>query len=278
MRIHLIIIALLISAASASSQNAHINIKKPGSGSGHVVYQRLDKYSFVDSVALDGMGIATIDVECDEEYQFFRLILGQQKLPMILQKGENATVELDTNDILKSKLSGSPETEYLLASARGRYNPGSVRKMIKKNPERIANLFMVEWLDFGKDFDIIKGVAERFAQCNLPAAVDLRDRVGTMQLTRPGSHVPHFRIVGRDGNVLDINDYQGKRFTIFFWAPWNTQSAKKLDEYKKSHPGLPVMEIPLDENFGYFSNDAARIFRVASLPMIIEVDDNGRIL
>ncbi len=179
MRIHLIIIALLISAVSASSQNAHISIHVPGISSGHVAYQRLDKYSFVDSVALDGMGTATIDVECDEKYQFFRLILGQQKLPMILQKGENVAVTLHGYNILESEVSGSPETEYFLRLLQ-QYKDGGAQsclKMIRKNPERVGNIFVAGMMDIKNDYAIIKSVADRFRHSHIPAAEYLNEQV-----------------------------------------------------------------------------------------------------
>ncbi|MCQ2252362.1 MAG: DUF4369 domain-containing protein [Bacteroidales bacterium] len=275
MRIHLIIIALLLSAISASSQNAHISIKVPGIGNGHVVYQKLDKYSLIDSVAIVD-GEAGIEIATESEITFARVIFKNKKLPLILHKGEDVKVVFNLENVYKSQIEGSPVSAYL--------NKGmcmdrkALSKTIKKNPDYLANIFLVESLDYGKDYAVFKSVADRFRDLEIPAARNLCDRVYASQ---------------RIEQELQKPEYQPYK-AIIFWASWNQSSVEFLGKYVAEHPRERILAISMDGDselhaktilpislakdaavtfkceFNYFDNEYARVFRVTELPMLIE--------
>ncbi len=148
------------------AQTAHISISLPGGGYGNVLYQLLDKYSYVDSVALDAGGMASLDVECGADVQYMRLIVGKEKLPMILHRGDTVSVRINLGDIYKSEIAGSAETVYLLRAISCKNNM-ELKSMMRRNPGMEANLLLAEKLDSDKDLKILKAVAECFADCQV---------------------------------------------------------------------------------------------------------------
>jgi len=160
------------------AQQATVNVGVVGVDSCKVIYQSLDKYSFLDSVLVGGQPVA-INVDVSGKYQFFRLILGNEKLPMILQAGESTSVLINAEDIWKSTISGSMESEYFLTLLI-QYRKGgaeSCKKIMRKNPDRIGNLFIADMLDVEKNLSIIKGVATRLRNSGIPLADALYNKV-----------------------------------------------------------------------------------------------------
>lgn len=260
----------------ATAQPARVNISLPSGVCSHVSYQLLDKYSYVDSVALDAAGNASLYVECAEDIQYMRLIVGREKLPMILHRGDTVSVMINPSEICKSEIVGSAETAYLLRAISCKNNM-ELKSMMRRNPGMEANLLLAEKLDPDKDLKIMKAVAADFADCQLPAAEHLRYRILLAESIRRGQPVPQFSITGRDGNTLSTGSYAGEEFTIYFWAQWCRPSALAVRRYQMIKPDRKLMSIEIDENFGYFDNEAVRIFGVTELPLAIEVDRRGRI-
>ena len=276
MRIHLIIFAMLISALSASSQNAHISIKADVNSSQHIIYQKLDKYSLIDSVAVDDEGRAEIDVVCSDEYQFFRLITGRHKLPMILKSGDSISVSINTANIYKSEISGSAESEYLIKGLAAK-NDIELKHLIKNNPDMMANVLLAYKLDISKNLNIVKDVAERFGGRQLPIIEELKNRIRIAETIRKGEPAPQFSVTCNNGEILSTAGYGGCEYTILFWAQWNLESAHAVRRYQMIKPDRKVLSVELDENVNYMDNSAAIIYNVTELPLIIEIDKKGRI-
>lgn len=297
----IMISCVMLPTFAASSQTAHINISVPDSPFSGLVYQSLDKYSIVDSLALDENGAAQLDVECRGEFQFFRLVLGRDKLPMILHGGEQVSVTVNSANILESKVTGSPDTEYLLNGLLMDDKP--LRKIMKRNPASIANIFLADRLDPDKDIDILKEIIEK-NKVECPALDDLRDRVEVASRLRSGAILPDFQIPDLDGKMVDTRDLRGESLLIVFWATWSKESCDYIDGISKTLGpcvGKPARRLLIsmdgdrdllmkaskkyaDSNtiilsyLNYFDNEVARMFRITKMPMAIFVDSSGRII
>ncbi|MCQ2253750.1 MAG: hypothetical protein MJZ61_09895, partial [Bacteroidales bacterium] len=225
---------------------------------------------------MNAEGRATIEMFASEAtHNYLRLIIGNSKLPMIVHKGENVEVVINLDDIHKSRISGSPESEYL---NRGLCADGKgLCRIIRKNPDCLANVFLVGCLDFDKYFGIYKLVADRFKDEDMPAARDLYDRVYARKRIEDELNKPEYKAYD----------------AISFWASWNRRSVDFLEKYVLEHSGSRILAVSMDGDrelygstisklgiasdaivnlrceFNYFDNDCARIFRVTELPMLI---------
>lgn len=171
-------IIAIAAALASNAQTARIIISVNDASVGSVAYQSLDEYSFVDSVAISH-GKAEIEVPVKSRYQFFRLIVGNQKLPMILSEGDRAAVDICAADIWKSQISGSLESEYFLSLINLYRAKGAqgCTKMMRKNPDRIGNVFIADMLDPKENLSLIKSVALRFKDTGIPVATHLYNKI-----------------------------------------------------------------------------------------------------
>lgn len=68
----------------------------------------------------------------------------------------------------------------------------------------------------------------------------------------PGNKIPNIVLTGMEGHNIDINDYQGKKVVLNFWAAYDARSRAnnvKLYNYlKDNNIDVEFLSVSLDEN------------------------------
>ncbi len=134
------------------------------------------------------------------------------------------------------------------------------------------------------------------------------------QETKVGANVgdiaPNIEMAGVDGKMMSLKDLRGKVVLIDFWASWcgpcrheNPNVVEAYNKYKsakfKEGKGFEIFSVSLDAykeawvkaidqdkldwkyhvcDFKKWSNDAARLYKVNSIPTNVLIDANGVIL
>ncbi|MBI1226448.1 MAG: redoxin domain-containing protein [Bacteroidetes bacterium] len=119
----------------------------------------------------------------------------------------------------------------------------------------------------------------------------------------PGGEAPDFTMNDRDGNPVKLSDFRGKVMLVDFWASWcgpcRRENPHVVELYHHYHDkGFDVLGVSLDKtkepwlaaiekdglvwnhvsDLKGWSNDAAKLYGVTSIPHTVLVDKDGKIL
>ncbi len=131
----------------------------------------------------------------------------------------------------------------------------------------------------------------------------LEQQIGGMRSFITGAEAPDFAQETPDGQLLKLSDLRGKVVLIDFWARWcgpcrreNPNVVRMYQEYKDK--GFEILGVSLDRDrqrwleaiavdnltwphvsdLQYWSNAAAQLYNVSSIPHTVLVDKEGRII
>ncbi|MBR4266765.1 MAG: hypothetical protein IKQ46_11990 [Bacteroidales bacterium] len=282
-----------------------VNLKVDFSGNKipeKIYFQNLIHNSRLDSIEFYNSKEFSTTITTVRNYQFFRLIVNNEKMLLIIQPGENISVNYNTDIPLNSTISGSSESEILINGLKLIANTDSAKleakllKFIKLHPKALANIVLIEFLDFNKNFDFIKSISEQLTQ-DVPAVNNLKDRILAHEILKQGTRIQDFEIPNiENGKTVKPSDFQGNDFSIIFFAAWNKKSLNYLQNYIKRYPNKKIMAISLDgdrqllENevksiknqqivvcseFKYFDSEIVNKFQITKLPFTIEINEKG---
>lgn len=135
------------------------------------------------------------------------------------------------------------------------------------------------------------------------AAAQLESIVKSTQSFLPGAEAPDFTMETPDGKMLSLKDLRGKVVLIDFWASWcgpcRRENPNVVKAYQKYHPkGFDVLGVSLDKDrkrwldaiekdgliwhhvsdLKGWSNAAAQLYGVSSIPHTVLVDRDGKII
>lgn len=129
----------------------------------------------------------------------------------------------------------------------------------------------------------------------------------TASTTDSGQIAPNIRLLNTAGDTIQLNDLRGKVVLIDFWASWcrpcrneNPNLVEAYSKYNKSKfktgKGFEIFSVSLDKNSEAWKKaiendqlvwknhgidqvgDAAKLYRVNSIPSGFLIDGNGKIV
>ena len=150
-------------------------------------------------------------------------------------------------------------------------------------------------------------VAERFIEefydSDRAAAVDLQKQISVITAFMEGGQAPDFTQNSDKGESIKLSDFRGKVLLVDFWASWcgpcrreNPHVVKLYNKYKEK--GFEILGVSLDSkkdrwltaieqdkmswyhvsDLKGWSNEAAKLYNVTSIPHTILLDKEGKII
>ena len=144
---------------------------------------------------------------------------------------------------------------------------------------------------------------EHFSDSDPGAVANLRQEMKQMEGLMIGGEAPNFTQVTPEGEEISLHDLRGKVVLIDFWASWcgpcrreNPNVVRMYNEYREL--GFEILGVSLDRDknrwvqaidqdglewlhvsdLKYWSNEAAQIYGVRSIPHTVLLDAEGRIV
>jgi len=135
------------------------------------------------------------------------------------------------------------------------------------------------------------------------SAKELGKQIKLAKQLMPGAVAPDFKLATPEGEELAVSDFRGKVLLIDFWASWcgpcrreNPHVVKLYEKYKDK--GFEVLGVSLDQHrdrwlqaikkdglewahisdLRGWSNQAAKMYSVSSIPHTVLLDQEGRII
>lgn len=184
---------------------------------------------------------------------------------------------------------------------------------VARNPNSPALLPVIATLDLNKDFTTYETIVKQLTECfsgspNIEAVknefVQNKKRMESMNFLTPGKEAPIFTQNDVNGNPMSLKDLRGKVVLIDFWASWcgpcRKENPNVVALYKKyKDAGFTVMSVSLDKDkapwlaaiekdgliwpnhvsdLKYWSNEAAKMYQVSSIPFTVLIDREGKII
>jgi len=131
----------------------------------------------------------------------------------------------------------------------------------------------------------------------------LKKKASDKRTLRLGEMAPDFTMASNEGNSLTLSSFRGKVVLIDFWASWckpcRSENPKVVSIYNKyKDKGFDIIGVSLDKDkeswlkaieddglewnhvsdLKYWNNEAARLYKVKSIPHTVLLDKNGKII
>jgi peroxiredoxin len=180
------------------------------------------------------------------------------------------------------------------------------KDFIKNNPASYVSPSILASLGFELDAaeleSMINGLDSVVA--SIPQIKDLKDRLAVMKAVAVGQKAPDFTMNDVDGNPVSLSSKTGSRLLLIdFWAAWcgpcrqeNPNVVKVYNEFHKK--GFDIFGVSLDQrkedwvkaiaddnltwthvsDLQYWSNAAAKLYAVNSIPANFLLDETGTII
>lgn len=178
---------------------------------------------------------------------------------------------------------------------------------VKNNPASYATPYFLGNIQYNKDVEeldkLVSGLDPKLDVS--PTIADLKERIEKMKTVAVGQIAPDFTQNDPDGNPVKFSDiYSKNKYTLVdFWASWcgpcrgeNPNVVAVYNDYKDK--GFGVFGVSLDKDkaewlkaiendhlawphvsdLAYWSNAAAQLYAINSIPSSLIVDQNGKII
>lgn len=187
------------------------------------------------------------------------------------------------------------------------------QRFIGQNTNSPALLPLLSTLDPDKEYNIYETVCNQLAvgfpqspsvQNTLMQFKQLKVQHEKQQFLGTGKAAPNFTQNDVNGKPLSLSDLKGKVVLLDFWASWcgpcRKENPNVVNLYKKyKDAGFTVMSVSLDKeealwkaaiekdgliwpnhvsDLKFWSNEAAKLYQVSSIPFTVLIDQNGNII
>ncbi|MFT6850593.1 MAG: peroxiredoxin [Sphingobacteriales bacterium] len=229
------------------------------------------------------------------------LYKNSQKLNAEFRIGYQAFLELD--DEAKKEAEAGLEAAYTEMQENER---DSAKDFIAKNKNHIAAVYVTNYLDQDKDFDIMNDLAETIK--TTPAGstdygksfLNHVDELGKLSI---GADAPEISLPSPDGENVPLSSLKGQYVLVDFWASWckpcreeNPNVVAAYNKYKENQ--FSVYGVSLDKekdawvqaiktdnltwphvsDLQFWSSAAAKTYKVNAIPANVLVGPDGKIV
>lgn len=180
-------------------------------------------------------------------------------------------------------------------------------EFVKENPASYVTPFFLSRLQQGKDVEVLDSMVNALDPKldSVQAIIDIKVQIAKLKTVAVGQIAPDFTQNDADGNPVKFSDiYSKNELTLLdFWAAWcgpcrgeNPNVVAVYQDYKDK--GFSVFGVSLDKDkdkwlkaieddkltwdhvsdLAYWSNAAAKLYAVRSIPSSLLVDKNGKII
>ncbi len=178
---------------------------------------------------------------------------------------------------------------------------------VKNHPSSYATPYFLSRVQYNKSaegLDSLVSMLDPKLDAS-PTVADLKDRIEKMKKVAVGQIAPDFTQNDPEGNPVKLSDvYSKNKYTLIdFWASWcgpcrreNPNVVAVFNDYKDK--GFGVIGVSLDRekdawlkaidddhltwphvsDLAYWSNEAAKLYAISSIPSNLLVDQNGKII
>ncbi len=178
---------------------------------------------------------------------------------------------------------------------------------VKENPVSYVSPYFLSRIQFGKDVDELEAMVNVLDPKldSVQTIIDIKKQIVAMKKVAVGQIAPDFTQNDADGNPVKFSDiYSKNELTLLdFWAAWcgpcrgeNPNVVAVYNDYKDK--GFSVFGVSLDKDkdkwlkaieddnltwdhvsdLAFWSNAAAKLYAVRSVPSSLLVDKNGKII
>ena len=263
--------------------------------SGQIVGMDAGKKLYFDRKTLDATDVKD-NVTLDQDSKFelktgieaagiFRLRIGINPIWMLLEGGENVSIqaEMNGNTLKNYELSGAKYAAEMKQWSTNSSKANIVNYLKKsKDSKALLDLFLVLKLDMITNIKLYQKVLETLQETYPDAsftkqfASRVLSTVSKMknQPLSPGSKAPEIKLPDPDGKKRSLSALRGKVVLLDFWASWcrpcrmsNPHVVEMYNKYNKK--GFDVFNVSLDgiddRKAAMYQNDAATIAQVTAL-------------
>lgn len=253
---------------------------------------------------------------------FYKIMFDQySEIFIIPNPGQKLTVNVDINNINNPEITGSEETskiysqfafreksdkelvEYTKKNQTEKLN--NIRKMIKENPNSLSCMFFIHELEFDKDYEYYKILADGLESYKDNGFVaDFRKQVLSIKASDVGSEAIEIDLNDINGKSVKLSSLNGKFVLVDFWASWcspcRAESPQMVKMYDKYHEkGFEIYSVSLDQDKTAWKNaidkdklgrwthvsdlkgwqsEAGRSYNVTSIPFTVLIDPQGKVI
>jgi thiol-disulfide isomerase/thioredoxin len=224
----------------------------------------------IDSADVSKEGAFTMKATI-EKSDFYKLRFSKEHyFLLVLEPGENITVELDMNNMYGPKISGSKNSELIystfskihefddeqqrLSIQIDKKKKDYLRSFILNNLTSLSSLFFIESLSVDEDADVYKKLDQSLSKLypgNFMVG-NLHSKIKSDGALSVGTEAPEIDLPGIDGKNIKLSSLRGKYVLIDFWASWcgpcRRESPDMVALYKEnSKNNFEIFSVSLDQ-------------------------------
>lgn len=245
----------------------------------------------------------------------YRMRTANGAIPLILEKGCNASVSTSYPTLQDYTVSGAPLSMTLqpLVTSTRTFEPAELKTFADTTKNTLAAWFVIRLLNYqeGSNFDSYKKVRDRINK-DLPGtryATEFSQQMTAMEAQMAdaiivGKPVPDFTLPSPNGTAYTLSKLRGKIVLLDFWASWcrpcrfnNPEIVDLYNRYKDK--GFTVMSVSLDRDkaaweaaikedrlkwpyhvseLKMWQSAVGALYKVQSIPSTFLIDSQGKLV